>query len=37
MAEYDPIGHVAALDLDERTFGAVCGGNAALALGLRKA
>ncbi|MBR0775161.1 amidohydrolase family protein [Bradyrhizobium diazoefficiens] len=35
MAEYDPIGHVAALDLDERTFAAVCGGNAALALGLR--
>ena len=37
MGEYDPIGHVGALDLDDRTFSAVCGGNAALALGLSRA
>jgi aminocarboxymuconate-semialdehyde decarboxylase len=37
MGEYDPIGHVSALDLDDRTFSAVCGGNAALALGLNGA
>jgi hypothetical protein len=34
MADYDPIGHVRALDLDDRTLNAVCGGNAAVALGL---
>jgi aminocarboxymuconate-semialdehyde decarboxylase len=37
MGEYDPIGHVSALDLDDRTFSAVCGGNAALALGINAA
>ena len=35
MGEYDPVGHVASLDLDDRTFSAICGGNAALALGLK--
>jgi aminocarboxymuconate-semialdehyde decarboxylase len=35
MAESDPIGHVASLDLDARDFEAICGGNAALALGLK--
>src|SRR3954468_17880998 len=36
MGEYDPIGHVAGLELDEETFSAICGGNAALALGLNE-
>jgi aminocarboxymuconate-semialdehyde decarboxylase len=36
MAEYDPIGHVGSLDLDSKTFSAICGGNSALALGLTK-
>jgi aminocarboxymuconate-semialdehyde decarboxylase len=36
MGEYDPIGHVGALDLDDKTFGAICGGNSALALGLAR-
>jgi aminocarboxymuconate-semialdehyde decarboxylase len=35
MAEYDPIGHIGGLDLDDRTMSAICGGNAALALGLK--
>jgi aminocarboxymuconate-semialdehyde decarboxylase len=34
MGEYDPIGHIAGLDLDARMMSAICGGNAALALGL---
>ena len=34
MGEYDPIGHVAGLELDDQTFSAICGGNAALVLGL---
>jgi aminocarboxymuconate-semialdehyde decarboxylase len=37
MGEYDPIGHVSALDLDAKTFSAVCGGNAALALSINGA
>ena len=37
MGEYDPIGHVSALDLDDKTFSAVCGENAALALGVNGA
>jgi aminocarboxymuconate-semialdehyde decarboxylase len=35
MGEYDPIGHVAGLELDDPTMSAICGGNAALALGLK--
>jgi len=35
MAEYDPIGHIAGLDgIDEATFSALAGGNAARLLGL---
>jgi aminocarboxymuconate-semialdehyde decarboxylase len=37
MGEYDPIGHVSALELDAKTFSAVCGGNAALALSINGA
>jgi len=37
MGEYEPIGHVAALDLDDRTFSAVCEANARRALGLGRA
>jgi len=34
MAEYDPVGHVAGIGLDDRDFEAIAGGNAARALGL---
>ncbi|MDE2361226.1 MAG: amidohydrolase [Hyphomicrobiales bacterium] len=34
MGEYDPIGHVASLDLDEGVYSAICGGNAAELLGI---
>lgn len=34
MAEYDPIGHVASLDIDDGTYRAICGGNAAKLLGI---
>jgi aminocarboxymuconate-semialdehyde decarboxylase len=34
MAEYNPVGHVAGIDLDQRDFEAITGGNAARLLGL---
>jgi len=34
MADYDPVGHVAACDFDAATTAAICGGNAKALLGL---
>jgi len=34
MADYDPVGHVAACGFDAATMAAICGGNAKALLGL---